>query len=417
VNPITARPMTLELYGAPGTLPEVAAEARAIIAAPWKPHKFTAEILEPRGFVRVRGASWDLACEIAARASTMHDVRLAFPAVNLRGWDDVEPALERLPWGSLLPEDEMLEVRAEAGSGLLPHAGRLQRITEEFFAARGMRIGREEPFTRLEVETGADRLRVRVSLGNDALHKRGWRAETGTLATLREDLASAALRRLAAWEPRALEATRISVPFAGSGTLGVEAWHALFGLPPAIWGASRPWQRLAFPTEATLNWWWRRVVRAARDTSLPAIIFIENDAPQMQELEANLENVTRLLEEEDIALPNLETLLADVFALEASRLVPAGQVTLMPLHPPYGLRLSRGADIEALYAKLGRAVKRWTLETDQSVGAVLIGFCLCPSLEAWRAFQAGLDGVRLETSHVTQGGLDVRVCCFSSLQA
>jgi hypothetical protein len=54
------------------------------------------------------------------------------------------------------------------------------------------------------------------------------------------------------------------------------------------------------------------------------------------------------------------------------------------------------------------------LETDQSVGAALIGFCLCPSLETWRAFQAGLDGVRLETSHVTQGGLDVRVCCFSS---
>jgi hypothetical protein len=79
------------------------------------------------------------------------------------------------------------------------------------------------------------------------------------------------------------------------------------------------------------------------------------------------------------------------------------------------LRLARGSDIEALYAKLGRTVKRWTLETEQSVGAALIGCCLCPSLETWRAFQSGLDGVRLETSHVTQGGLDVRVCCFSSL--
>jgi 23S rRNA G2445 N2-methylase RlmL len=367
-----------------------------------------------RGFVRVRGASWDAACELAARASTMHDVRLAFPAVTIRGWEDVEGALERLPWAALLPEGERLEVRAEAGSGVLGHAGRLQRIGEEFFAARGVNLGASGSFTRLELESGADRLRVRVSLGNDALHKRGWRAETGTLATLREDLACAALRRLASWEPRAEKASRVLVPFAGSGTLGVEAWHALFGLPPTIWGAARPWQRLTSPSDASLQWWWRRVVRAAGEAPLPNLSFIENDAEQLAELEANLEHVSALLEEEGIEVPVLETLLADAFTVPAARIVGSGEVTLLPLHPPYGLRLARGADIEALYSKLGRAVRGWMLEAERGGGA-LIGLCLCPSLETWRAFQAGLDGVRLETSHVTQGGLDVRVCCFTSL--
>ncbi len=414
MNPLTARPQTLELYGAPGTLPEVAAEATQIIKDPWKPHKFAATAVAARGFVRVRGASWELACELAARGSTVHDVRLAFPAVTVRDWDDVPFALAGLPWQGLLPDGDALEIHTEAAGGALPHAGRLQRVAEEFFAARGFETGKLQPFTRLELETGADHLRVRVSLGNDALHKRGWRATTGTLASLREDLAASALQRLAAFEPRTFEATQITVPFAGSGTLGVEAWHALFGLPPAIWGAMRSWQRLLTPSDANLQWWWRRVVRAAQEAHLPPITFIENHPRQFQELEANVQNVSALLEEEGVNLSTLETLLADVFSVPAERISPPGAITLLPLHPPYGLRLAQESDMEALYTRLGQSVRAWALEANQGGGG-LTGFCLCPSAELWRAFRAGLDGMRVETSHVTQGGLDVRLCCFSSL--
>ena len=77
----------------------------------------------------------------------------------------------------------------------------------------------DEPSIRVDLETFADHFRVRVSLGNDALHKRGWRAVTGTLATLREDIACAALMRLSVFEPRALQASQISVPFAGDSTM------------------------------------------------------------------------------------------------------------------------------------------------------------------------------------------------------
>jgi 23S rRNA G2445 N2-methylase RlmL len=419
MNVITSRPLTLELYGSPGTLPEVAADAAAIIAAPWKPHKFAATVELARGFVRVRGASWELACELAARLSTVHDLCLAFLSVTVKSWSDVPLALGKLPFKDLLEPGCTLEVRAEAANGVLPHAGRLQEIAEEFFSVRGYDIlseddARDVSLTRIELETGADRLRVRVSLGSDALHKRGWRALTGTPATLREDLAAAVLKRLSAFEPRALEASNVVVPFAGSGTLGIEAWHSLFGLPPGIWNTSRAWKYLAHPTESAQHWWDKRINRAATEAELPELTFIENNRKQFHELEQNLENVTEILKDFGLGLPKISALLKDIFQVPNTEIIKPGAITLMPLHPPYGLRLSQETDVEKLFSDLGLKVREWALQARGFDGA-LIGFCLCPSDVLWRAFRNGLDDLRFETTHVTQGGLDVRVCTFSSL--
>jgi 23S rRNA G2445 N2-methylase RlmL len=427
VNVITSRPLTLELYGSPGTLPEVAADATQIIAQPWKPHKFAASVEQARGFVRVRNASWELACELAARLSTVHDLCLAFLSVTVKSWSDVPLALRKLPFKDLLEHGCTLEVRAEAANGVLPHAGRLQEIAEEFFSVRGYTIlledeARDTQCTRIELETGADRLRVRVSLGSDALHKRGWRALTGTPATLREDLASSVLKRLTAFEPRALQATQVVVPFAGSGTLGIEAWHSLFGLPPSIWNSSRAdsepqipraWKYLAHPTDAAQNWWEKRITRAATEAKLPELTFIENNRKQFHELEANLENVTEILEGFGLELPKISALLKDIFQVPNTEIIKPEAITLMPLHPPYGLRLSQETDVEKLFTDLGLKVQKWALESRASGGA-LIGFCLCPSDVLWRCFRNGLGDLEFDTSHVTQGGLDVRVCNFSS---
>ncbi len=417
----TAHPQTLELFGPPGGLAELLFEAQTILEFPWKPHKFAARLESARGFVRVKNASWDQACELSARLSCAHDVRLSLADAQIRGWNDLEAVLERLTWSLLLPRDEPLELRAEAGAGVCNHAGKLKRIAEAFLARRGFGVGLgSDRFTRLDLMTYQHTFRVRLSLGNDALHKRGWRARTGSLATLREDLACVALRRLAQREPRAQAATRVVVPFAGSGTLGLEAWHALCGLPPSVWGAERSWQRLLSPSAATRAWWNNRISRAARAARLVPITLIERDARQTEELRLNLRHALAHLERRNISPPACEVLEADVFSVTAERILPRqgsvngrpGSVTLMPLHPPYGLRLSRSSDTSALYDRLGRSVSEWGRVTQASGGA-LIGFCLCPSEALWRAFQAHLPEARVHTSHVTQGGLDVRLCGFS----
>jgi 23S rRNA G2445 N2-methylase RlmL len=233
MHPIQSRPQTFELYTAPGCLSEASLEVQEILANPWKPHKFQPILETQKGFLRLKNASWDFGCELAARASTLHDVRLHLVAARVSGWFDVPRILERQPWGALLPEDESVQFRAEA-YGNLPHAGKLEQLAAELFAKYGFLESDVEPHTQIRLTSSGEFLRVVVSLGNDALHKRGWRASTSSPATLREDLASAALRRLLGFAPQVRQATQIVVPFAGSGTLGIEAWHSLFGLPPGV---------------------------------------------------------------------------------------------------------------------------------------------------------------------------------------
>ncbi len=407
MNPIVARPQTFELFGAPGALEEVALELRRIFDTPWKPHKFQPRLEVKPGFVRLQGASWDLACEIVARASSVHEVRLALGSSRVQSWQEVPRAFERWSWEDILTLDEPLEIRAHAFPGTLGHSERLKAMAEEFFAGYGFEGSDQEPLTRLDFVASGDWLRSTVSLGNGALYKRGWRASAGSLATIREDLASAAFLRLSVFEPRVLETTRIVVPFAGSGTLGFEAWHALFGLPPAIWDVPRPWQRLAKTNAATQTWWRKRIARAAQEADLPPIEFIELQAEQLDELEANAEYAMHHFEKKELHSPSISTQLEDAF--EIPTIGEKGDIVLLPLHPPYGLRLAPTQDTDALYARLGQQVRTWARDDVK-----VIGFCLCPTESSWRAFRNGLEGFRLETSHVTQGGLDVRLCCFAS---
>ena len=120
-----------------------------------------------------------------------------------------------------------------------------------------------------------------------------------------------------------------------------------------------------------------------------------------------------MLREANVELPEITVQQGDAFDVPDELIVPSGVVTLLPLHPPYGLRLARDSDMEALYARLGQAVQRWA-ETADSSGGALVGFCLCPSEELWRAFMGGIKGMNVDTSHVSQGGLDVRLIAFST---
>jgi 23S rRNA G2445 N2-methylase RlmL len=121
------------------------------------------------------------------------------------------------------------------------------------------------------------------------------------------------------------------------------------------------------------------------------------------------------LEEFGLVFPDVELIEEDVFKLPSEELAPAGQVTLLPLHPPYGLRLGSQDEAVTIYSKLGRSVQAWGENATRGSGA-LIGFCLCGDEASWRAFMGGIKTARSETSHITQGGLDVRVVCFDFSQ-
>ncbi|PJZ85241.1 hypothetical protein [Leptospira harrisiae] len=85
----------------------------------------------------------------------------------------------------------------------------------------------------------------------------------------------------------------------------------------------------------------------------------------------------------------------------------------IPLNPPYGLRKNeRTGPEEKLYSKIGKRLEELLKLTKNH--PKLIGFVLCPTEEKWSDCMRELRSFAKKTSHVTHGGIDLRVLYFHS---
>jgi 23S rRNA G2445 N2-methylase RlmL len=83
----------------------------------------------------------------------------------------------------------------------------------------------------------------------------------------------------------------------------------------------------------------------------------------------------------------------------------------IPINPPYGLRLGKNNDTVALYKQIASQINALSGLVKKRKNHVL-GFILCPSEETWSEFCKSLSGADIDTYHMTQGGLDIRVAQF-----
>jgi putative N6-adenine-specific DNA methylase len=213
--------------------------------------------------------------------------------------------------------------------------------------------------------------------GGSSLHRRGYRAAMG-LAPLKENLA-AGLIALTGWDG----SVPLVDPLCGSGTLLLEAAAAALGhapglRPPSELGSAATGHGRAFgPTASSrpaaarsfsFERWpdfdpglWRREVEAAAAQTRPAradgsavapLVGIEQDPAVLAQARANAAAAG----------------LAEHLRLEPGDFrdfSPPPGPGILVCNPPYGDRLGRGDDLEALYADLGRMVRErcsgWTL--------------------------------------------------------
>lgn len=162
-------------------------------------------------------------------------VRVA--AFVAREFSKLERELDRLDWAQWIRAGESIEVRVSARRSRLYHTGAIAERVERAIA-RQIELGvplesgesgeSAEPTTTVYVRNEGDRVEVSVDACGPALHKRGWRLESGK-APLREDIARALLRLVgfeADWG--------LLDPVAGSGTLVIEAATIAAGRMPGI---------------------------------------------------------------------------------------------------------------------------------------------------------------------------------------
>jgi putative N6-adenine-specific DNA methylase len=241
----------------------------------------------------------------------------------------------------------------------------------------GGRGGGGQSPTRNDADLGGAMAILSLEGGGSSLHRRGYRAAMG-LAPLKENLA-AGLIALTGWDG----SVPLVDPLCGSGTLLLEAAAAALGhapglRPPSELGSAATGHGRAFgPTASShpaaarsfsFERWpdfdpglWRREVEAAAAQTRPAradgsavapLVGIEQDPAVLAQARANAAAAG----------------LAEHLRLEPGDFrdfSPPPGPGILVCNPPYGDRLGRGDDLEALYADLGRMVRErcsgWTL--------------------------------------------------------
>jgi putative N6-adenine-specific DNA methylase len=186
------------------------------------------------------------------------------------------------------------------------------------------------------VRVANDQVTISIDSSGTLLHKRGYRQAVAK-APLRETLA-AAIIMASGWDTK----SPLLDPFCGSGTISIEAAMMALGIPP---GANR---RFAF-----MDWQnydeelWKQIKGTANrpGTEIPSILGSDRDAGAIRMAQANAERagVAEHIQFENHAVSNIH---------------PPREKGWVVTNPPYGARVSQGADLRNLYAQFGNVLRK-----------------------------------------------------------
>jgi len=213
-------------------------------------------------------------------------------------------------------------------------------VCDKFRAQRGSRpsVDTAHPDIRIHAFLDARQFTLYLDTSGEALFKRGYRTVAGD-APLRENLAAGILQ-LTGWKP----GVPLLDPMCGSGTFLLEAAQIALHVAPGI--------RRHFAFEKLKNFdaeAWQTLKQAALADQLP---------PSPQPLfGSDLYGDALQLAKDNFAAAGLGEVvtLKQANFLELSAPAPSG---ILVTNPPYGVRLGEAQELEALYPKLGDALKK-----------------------------------------------------------
>lgn len=204
-----------------------------------------------------------------------------------------------------------------------------------------------------------DQCTISADSSGALLHRRGWRQAVAK-APLRETLA-AMLLAVFEWDGD----MPLVDPFCGSGTIGIEAALRARRIAPGLQRqfAMEHWPGADTAAHAALRARARAMVQPR--LTVP-IVLRDRDAGAIAAARANAERAG-VLDDLDIAQGALSSL--DLSAY--------GSAGLLLTNPPYGHRVSEGADLRGLYARLGEVLRSggraWQLGLFMPNDRVLLG--------------------------------------------
>mgnify|MGYP002654275984 CR=1 FL=1 len=277
-------------------------------------------------------------------------VRLA--SFEARDFATLEKAATRVPWGRVIVPGGSVRLRVTCRKSRLYHSDAVaERIARGITGAiTGAQIaGRARDDDDDDDETGPSQLIVvrfdhdRCTISADSsgalLHRRGWRLDVAK-APLRETLAAAMLAAL----PWPGDVPLVD-PFCGSGTIGIEAALLMRDMAPGVARrfAMEQWPQAPLVAYAAV----RSEARArVKPSAGVPIVLRDRDAGAIAAARANAERAGVL-----------HDLTIEQGALSETNLAVIGTRGVLLTNPPYGQRVSGGADLRGLYARLGDVLR------------------------------------------------------------
>lgn len=284
--------------------------------------------------------SGDLATLVAInlRSGLANHVLLRMGSFTARRFDVFVRKAKRLKWAEVLRTDVPITVKATCRRSKLYHSGAVeQRVATAVAEALGVEPAGEGEPIQLLARVVDDECTLSVDTSGAALHRRGWRQQTGK-APLREDLARALLVR-AGWTPEAA----LVDPMMGSGTILIEAATMAMQIAPGL-RRSFALERLALGAAATMESARASAREQVRERPLAALLGRDRTAGAVRAATGNAERAGVLehltLEQADVREP---------WTID-------GPVVVCT-NPPYGRRVDSGREITPTYRALGEAIR------------------------------------------------------------
>ncbi len=208
-----------------------------------------------------------------------------FPA---RDADTLYGGVAGVDWSELIAPEGRLWIDAQTKDSTLSHSRFIAQrtkdaVVDQLRAKTGTRpsIDRDDPDLRLHVHVSRDRVTLSVDTTGPSLHKRGWRRAQGR-APLAETLAAGVVA-LSAWDRRA----PLLDPFAGSGTILIEAGLLAAGVAPGSFRSSFAFERLAGHDAAAFAAYRRQLESRVRIPTKLRLIGSDDDPRRLDEAREN----------------------------------------------------------------------------------------------------------------------------------
>jgi putative N6-adenine-specific DNA methylase len=323
-------PFTCFAIAAPGLEPIVAGELAALGEAPR---------------IEDGGVTWEGDARSVMRANlwlrTASRVLVRVAEFKATAFYELEKRAKKIPWDNFLAAGQSVEFRVTARKSKLYHS---DGIAERLLSALGPRLSvtAESREQRAEsqlfvVRVLHDEFTISADTSGELLHMRGYRQAVGK-APLRETLA-AALVLASGWKGE----TPLLDPFCGSGTIPIEGALIARRIAP---GLQRRFACTGWPDFSAQLW--ENLITEARAAALASspipILGSDRDAGAIDSARANAKRAGVDAE-------------IDFSVHAVSDLAPPAAAGLVATNPPYGVRVSRGAEVRNLYARLGQVLR------------------------------------------------------------